>query len=328
MGVRVPFYDRDRAETLRATLLVASDSMTGHGLYFNPRPWLLAVTLVLALSILLWLPFVRNITRSIEQMTAAAERIAEERFDVRVDDRRGDELGRLGKAINHLAARLSGFVGGQKRFLGDISHELNSPLGRMQVALGILEERVEPAQLAYVADAREEVVLMSRLIEELIAYAKAGMKASEIQLTRVNLRQLAERVIECEAASATIHLRIDQMIDVLAQPDLLTRALANVIRNAVRYSQAAGPVTVTAKRQGDLVNLAVTDCGEGPPEESLSKIFDPFYRIEPDRSRQTGGVGLGLAIVKSCVESCQGAVSARKLAPSGFEISFSLRAAS
>ena len=138
MGVRIPFFDKDRGESRRTTLLISSDSITGHGLFFNPKPWLIAAAIVLALSILLWLPFVRIITHAIKQMTTAAEQIAEEHFDTRVDEHRTDEIGRLGKAINHLAARLSGFVHGQKRFLGDVSHELNSPLGRLQVALGIL----------------------------------------------------------------------------------------------------------------------------------------------------------------------------------------------
>jgi len=251
---------------------------------------------LLALSVLLWLPLVRGMTRAVAQMTAAAEQIAEERFDVRVNDGRSDELGRLGRAINHLAARLSGFVMGQRRFLGDISHELNSPLARMQFALGILEERVDPAHRGYVADAQEEVRLMSRLVSELLSYSKAGIKAPEVRLESVNLRRLAHEVIEREAADgAEVRLEVDEALEALASPELLARALANVIRNAQRYAGAAGPVTIAAAGGSGQVRVSVADCGPGVPEEELSRLFDPFYRLEPDRARSTGGAGLGLA---------------------------------
>ncbi len=326
MGVRIPFYDKDRSESLRATLLAASDSITGHGLFFDPKPWLIAVVVVLALSILLWLPFVRGITRAIKQMTTAAEQIAEEHFDARVDARRTDEIGRLGKAINHLAARLSGFVHGQKRFLGDVSHELNSPLGRLQVALGILEERVDPAQRAYVADAQEEVRLMSHLVSELLAYAKAGIKTAQVKLEPLALRPLVERVIAREATAVEIKVEMDDSLTVLAQPELLARALANVIRNAVRYAGDAGPIIVSAHREEGQVKISVADNGAGVPAESLDKLFDPFYRPETHRARETGGTGLGLAIVKSCVENCQGTVNARNRQPHGFEVMITLKA--
>lgn len=108
---------------------------------------------------------------------------------------RRDKRGRLGKAINHLATRLSGFVQGQKRFLGDIWHELNSPLARRQFALSILEERIEPAERSYVADVQEEVAVMTKLVSELLAYSKAGIKQAEIKLEPVGLHSLVPQVI-------------------------------------------------------------------------------------------------------------------------------------
>ncbi len=326
-GLRIPLFEGGNAPPVRATLLASSDSISGHGLFFDPWPWIIMVTVVFLLSILLWLPFVRGLTRSIKQMTTATEQIAEEHFDVRVDEHRSDEIGRLGKAVNHLTARLSGFVGGQKRFLGDISHELNSPLARMQFALSILEERVDPANRGYVEDVQEEVRLMSNLVSELLAYARAGMKTSAIKLERVKLSELAEQVIAREASAHDIRIEIDPAIEVMAHPELLSRAVANVIRNAVRYAAAAGPITVEASRHHDQVKLSITDCGPGVPAESLDKLFDPFFRLELDRARNTGGAGLGLAIVKTCVEACQGTVTASNRAPSGLEIIITLKAA-
>lgn len=326
VGVRVPVYEKGSSEPVRSTLLAVSDSMTGRGLFFDPTPWVVMIVTVLGLSALLWFPFVRSLTRTIKQMTSATEQIAEERFDVRVDEGRRDELGRLGRAVNHLAMRLSGYVTGQKRFLGDISHELNSPLARMQLALGILDERVDPKNRAYVADAQEEVRLMSDLVSELLAYAKAGLKSTPIELQRVKLRSLVEDVLAREVTDGQkIEIEVDNELMALAESGLLSRALANLIRNSVRYAGEAGPIRVTAKAHGDNISLKVSDSGPGVPESETDRLFDPFHRFESHRSRQTGGAGLGLAIVKTCVEACQGSVIARNLKPAGFEVEIVLK---
>lgn len=322
--VRIPVYQSGNPEPVRAALTASSDSITGNGIFFDPKPWLVIAAVVFGLSMLLWFPFVRTLTRTIKQLTNAAEKIAEESFDVRVDEHRSDELGRLGKAINHLAGRLGGFVTGQKRFLGDISHELNSPLARMHFALSILEERTDQAGQKYIADVQEEVQLMARLVAELLAYARAGLKTSPVRLSVVRLLPLVEKVVAREASGFAIKVEVDENLEAMVQPELLSRALANVIRNAVRYAAAAGPISIAATPNEDRVRLTVTDCGAGVSEEELGKLFDPFYRPETDRARTTGGAGLGLAIVKTCIEACQGSVSARNLKPYGFEVGVTL----
>jgi two-component system, OmpR family, sensor histidine kinase CpxA len=324
-GVFFPWFDQEQSRPSPAMLLAVSDSMTGHGLFFDPKPWIFVIATVLALSILLWLPFVRSLTISIRQMTVATERIAEEHFDTRVSERRSDELGRLGAAINQMASRLENFVGGQKRFLGGISHELNSPLARLQYALAILEERAGPSNASYIADAQEESRLMSQLVNELLAFARAGLKGAEPQLHSVRLLPLVRQVCAREAFNCEVKIEIDEEVAVFAQPDLLSRALANVLRNAARY--APGELNVAAQRQQDQVRIAISDRGPGVSPAALQNLFEPFYRLEADRARATGGTGLGLAIVKACVDACQGTVAARNLSPSGLEISILLRAA-
>jgi two-component system, OmpR family, sensor histidine kinase CpxA len=326
-GVRVPIFEPGREGPELATVLAVSDSMSGHGLYFDVRPWLLMVAAVLAVSILLWVPFVRSLTSGLRLMTQATERIAEEQFDVRVSERRSDELGRLGVAINHLAARLAAFVGGQKRFLGDIAHELNSPLGRLQVALGILEDRVGEDQRAYVADAQEDVRAMARLVSELLAYSRAGIRSQHVALAPVLLRPLVDETCDREAAGAEVVVDVAPETTVLADADLLTRALANVLRNAARYAGAAGPIRVSALRHAEDVVMRVADQGPGVPADAVGRLFDPFFRLEPDRARATGGAGLGLAIVKASVEACGGRVAARNLEPRGLEVAITLKAA-
>jgi two-component system sensor histidine kinase CpxA len=328
VGQRTMTFNIGQSQPIRTRLLAVSDSYSGHGLFFDPTPWLVIAGVIILVSILLWFPFVRNITGTVKQITRAAEQIADEDFEVRVGEKRTDELGRLGKAINNLAERLAGFVGGQKRFLGDISHELNSPLARMQFALSILETRIEEKDRAYVDDVREEVELMSKLVSELLSYSKAGLKASVVNLESVPLSDLVERVAARENADgrSEVGIDIDKGLDIKAQPELLSRAIANVLRNAVQYSGAAGPIEVRAERVDNHVKLTVTDSGKGVPESDLEKIFDPLYRVNSDRSRETGGSGLGLAIVKTCVEACGGRVYAENLSPSGFAVNMILKA--
>jgi two-component system sensor histidine kinase CpxA len=303
-----------------------SSSLHGGGLFPDLTPWLVVGFAAVLFSVLFWLPLVRGITRSISQMTRATEQIAEGRFDARVSTGRRDELGRLGQAINRMAERLSGFVTGQKRFLGDIAHELCSPIARIQVALGILEQKADEKQKTYVADVREDVQHVSALVNELLAFSKAALQKSEIQLAPVKLAELVREVIDREAAGHPIEMRMADSLEVLAEPQLLARALANLLRNALRYAGNAGPISISAAPQDDGIILVVADSGPGVPSETLEQIFDPFYRVEPSRSRETGGIGLGLAIVKTCVEACQATVTAQNRQPSGLEVTIKLRA--
>jgi two-component system, OmpR family, sensor histidine kinase CpxA len=328
VGVSLPLTEPGASRPWPVTMLLVSDSLSAGGLFIDPTPWVIAGFGAVIFSVLFWIPLVRGVTRSLAQMTRATEQISEGRFEARVDERRGDELGRLGQAINRMAARLAGFVTGQKRFLGDIAHELCSPIARIQVALGILEQRADDKQKAYVNDLREEVEQMSRLVNELLSFSKAGLTPQEIKLEPVNLAATARRVLESEAAqNSHVQVQIPDSLLVLAQPELLFRALANLVRNAVRYAGEAGPITVSALRKDGTVMVTVADQGPGVSEASLQQIFDPFFRGEPSRSRDTGGVGLGLAIVKTCVEACQGTVSAKNRAPQGLEVQIVLKAA-
>ncbi|MBI4661401.1 MAG: HAMP domain-containing histidine kinase [Verrucomicrobia bacterium] len=324
--VRLPVNDPERPRPMGGTLVLMSDSIQGGGLFFDFRPWIAIGLGAVLVSALFWFPLVRGITRSISQMTHATEQISQGSFEARVDSRRTDELGVLSQAINRMAARLSGFVTGQKRFLGDIAHELCSPIARIQLALGVLEQRADDKQKAYVDDLREEVQQMSQLVNELLSFSKAGLKKKEIVLKPVDVAQVIRKVVSREAQPpAQTEVRIEEPLPVLAEPELLARALANVVRNAVRYAGDAGPISISANSDREHVNLTVADHGPGVPEEMLGQIFDPFFRLEASRSRETGGMGLGLAIVKTCVEACQGSVTARNRQPSGLQLEITLK---
>jgi two-component system sensor histidine kinase CpxA len=328
VGVGVPVWGESAGRPLHGTLLWVFSSLWTNPLLFDYRPWLAVVIVVILLSVACWLPLIRGLTRSISQLTSATGAIAQGRFATRVSVHRRDELGQLSQAINDMAERLSGFVNGQRRFLGDIAHELCSPIARIQVALGVLEQRAEDSQKEYVLGVQEEVEHMSGLINELLSFSKAGMDPSTLPLTRVNVADTVQQVLQREAGGeARIETYIDAQLAVMAHPDYLARSLANILRNAIRYAGDAGPIVVSASDKGGVVSISVADNGPGIPAAELEEVFKPFYRPELARQRETGGVGLGLAIVKSCVEACGGSVQCRNRSPKGLEVEIRLHAA-
>ena len=324
-GVRIPIR-LDRMENPKpGTLILMSPSPLASQLFFDPKPWLAVGLAVIAVSVVCWLPFIRGMTRSISQMTRAAEQIAEGQFEVQVLHRRRDEIGQLGDAINRMASRLAGFVSGQKRFLGGIAHELCNPIATIQFALGSLERRVADDQRAGVADIQEEVQHMSALVNELLAFSRAGVAGAEIKLVKVNLAETVARVLERESSEdVTIETSVDAGLNALADPEYLFRAISNVVRNAIRYAAEAGPIEICARNETGRIYLTVADHGPGVPQGALEEIFAPFYRLDASRNPETGGVGLGLAIVKSCIEACHGTVRCRNRHPSGLEVEMEL----
>ena len=325
-GVRIPLPSDAPRPPAPALLLAISDSATGNGFFFDPLPWMIVAAAVILISVFFWIPMVRNITRPLTRMTQATEKIARGRFDVALHEPRADEIGRLAKTINHMTARLSAFVKGQKRFLSDVAHELGSPIARIQFGLGALEQRVNKENRKRVVDIMEDIDHMSNLVNELLAFSRAQMNTKIVELEKVILYPLVQVVVKRETTpSADIRIKIDPDIRVLASAELLTRALSNLVRNAVKYAGDNSPIYVLAERKKDTVSIEVRDLGPGVSEGHLDQLFEPFFRPEPSRDRDSGGVGLGLAIVKTCVETCGGKVYARNLKPRGFAVTIILK---
>lgn len=326
VGMQSRFSSADNNNGTPGTLLIRSSTFTAGGLFFDYTPWILTVAGIALFSALFWLPLVRSMTHSVSQLTHAAEAIAEGKFDVQLDTKRSDELGQLGDSVNQMAARLAGYVHGQKRFLGDTAHELCAPIARMQMALGILEQRADEKQQAYVEDVREELQHMSGLVNELLSFSKAGLRPEALKLNAVSVEELVQKVMAREAKdNATVTAKIPPGLVVLGEKELLGRALGNVVRNAIRYAGNGGPIEIVARTLDKEAEIIVSDHGPGVPEADISKLFDPFFRVDVSRARETGGVGLGLTIVKTCVEACCGTVSVRNRKRGGLRLIIRLK---
>ncbi len=327
VATHVPLWKESAHHPIRGNLVWQFPSFWTEPFFFDYRPWLLGSLAVILVSLCCWVPLIRGLTRSISDITRATGQIAEGHFEIALSTRRKDELGYLSRAINRMAERLSSYVHGQKRFLSDVAHELCSPVARMQMALGILEQRAANGQKTYVRDVQEEAEHMSGLINELLSFSKSQIGSSSKDLTRVNVADTVQSVLEREGSpSVVIETQLDATLEVMAQPDFLFRSLANLVRNAVRYAGHAGPIQVSASSVGQDVSIRVSDQGPGVPDAEIEEIFKPFYRPEFARQRETGGTGLGLAIVKSCIEACGGIVRCRNRSPQGLEVEIRLPA--
>jgi two-component system sensor histidine kinase CpxA len=322
LGMPIPLITRQDNTIKPAILLAVTDSRLGSGLLYPDLLPLVGIALgIMALSGLWWLPMVNHLTRPIKSMTRATEEIARGHFDIRVNERRKDEIGRLGHSINTMSERLDDFIQGRKRFLGDVAHELCSPLARLKMGLGVLEHKIDPQQHAYLTDVAEEAENISELVNEILSFSKAEMTPDNINIGKVDLQTIVNKVLEREKINNTkLTMRIDDNFTVRGNSELLARALANLLRNSLRYGGDCGPVEISAQKRNNMALIKIADCGPGVPEKYLDRIFDPFFRLEPDRSRNSGGAGLGLAIVKTCIEACQGKVKAGNREAGGFVV--------
>ena len=254
-----------------------------------------------------------------EKATGSKQRIPMDKTGVAQKDVMGE------KPATVVAAPIIESSSVQKRFLADVAHELGSPLARLQIGLAAFGTRLCNVQKERLQGIIDDVDHISDLVNELLHFSRTGVTTESERLTIVTLRSIVEKSILREGNEhAQIINDVPQGMTALAVPKLLSRAIDNLIRNAIKYAGKAGPVRVSAQNRDSSVLLSIQDHGPSVPEEMLDKIFEPFFRTDPARHQDSGGVGLGLAIVKAAIESCDGRIAAKMGDPSGLIIEITL----
>jgi len=226
-------------------------------------------------------------------------------------------LGQLGRAVDQMAERIESLLKSQRRLLQDISHELRSPLARLGVAVELARGGGDPETALNRIE--READRLNMLVGELIQVTRAEGDPAGLATEPLRLDDLVRVIVDDAHIEAERHgIELDLQVceaDLEGNPELLRRAIENIVRNAIRYSPEGGRVEVKLKRIGTDYRVGVRDFGSGVPEEALIHIFDPFYRVEKDRGRTSGGVGLGLAIAKRAVELHRGLMRASNQHP-------------
>lgn len=255
------------------------------------------------------------------RLRAATQKLTAGDLSARAGDgksRRGDEIAQLVNDFDTMAERLEKLVNAQARLLKDISHELRSPLARINVALALARQRSGPEAESFLDRMDLESDRLNELVERLLTIARLDSGAEKVQKETIDLSDLVVEIAEdadFEAQGRGCHVAavIHEPCTVNGNPALLHSAIENVVRNAARYTAEGTAVEVSLERAAEFPPAAivrVTDSGPGVPSDALEKIFLPFYRIDDARGRQTGGVGLGLAITERSLELHGGTVRA------------------
>lgn len=269
-----------------------------------------------AASLLLSLYLTRRLGRSVGTVAAAAAELAAGHLDARISDPRlGAEFDQLAAAFNDMASRLQDTERTRRRMLGDLAHELRTPLAVLDGYLEGIQDGVERADVRTLELLRAQTGRLARLAEDIadVSRAEEGQvpldrRAVEIELLVDAANTAAQVRFETKGVSLAAELTHGLMVDVDGQQ--IGQVLGNLLDNALRHTPSGGVVTVRTRQSGDRVLLEVTDTGEGIKADSLGHVFERFYRADMARDRARGGAGIGLAISKALVEAHGGQISA------------------
>jgi len=339
--------DRPLPETPRGARKLADVSHPVHGRFLilaqtPPRPLLLRMfgplgpvgllAVALMASILISWLLARTLTRPITRIRKTGRALGRGELDARVEPKitkRKDELGELANDFNAMASRLQALLQRQQELLRDVSHELRSPLARMRVALTLVEDAKTDAERAeYLERMETEIQRLDGLIENVLRYARLTQEEFPDRTTE-DLAAMLESLVdsarlEARAKSIDVSYSGPDHLPFSAYPELLERALENVLRNAIAYSPAGSRIEVQVTDSDDQVQIRILDQGPGIPDDKLEAVFEPFMRISAERSEQGRSGGIGLAIVRAAVARHRGSVRASNRPDGGLEVRIKL----
>ncbi|MDR1943520.1 MAG: HAMP domain-containing protein [Synergistaceae bacterium] len=288
--------------------------------------------LVAALSVVFSFMLVQNFMTPLSELRRITLKLANGDLSVRVGrgvTGRGDEIADLGAGFNRMAECVENLISSQKRLLSDISHEIRSPLQRMEVALAILRRESKVGDEVYIDRMELEIYRIDNMIEELLTLTRSD-GVTLAQTEQLELDEMIDCIIgdiEFETGEKKNITANTQKLSVQGDSTLLNRALGNVIHNAIRHAPPNTGVEVNAYRDGERVAIIVRDHGQGVPDDELDKIFMPYYRTDKARERSKGGTGLGLAITKRIIENHGGVITAANDPAGGLTVTIILNSA-
>jgi len=256
------------------------------------------------------------LTAPIVKLRRAAQKFADGDLQTRLNIKRRDELGELAREFDQMAARIETLVTSEKRLTQDISHELRSPLARLNVALELARAKANDETKPLIDRIENESSRLNEMISRLLVLSKLETGSESFDRSEVNLTKIFEQIVadanfEAQAKGKAVRILEKDSVKVSGNENLLRSAIENVLRNAVRYTKDETTVEVKLSSANKHAVISVRDHGAGVPENELAKLFRPFYRVHAARERKTGGIGLGLAIAERAVHAHQGTIKAR-----------------
>ena len=278
----------------------------------------------------------RYLATPIVKLRDATQELANGNLKARVSQKlikRRDEIGYLGRDFNLMAGRIESLIEAQRRLLGDISHELRSPLARLGVALELVRRRAGPEVGAGLDRIGREAESINEMIGQLLTISRVECGTDGLKNVQIDLCALVQEIaddadFEARSRDRSVRITTCDSCTTTGVAELLRSAIENVVRNAVRYTAEGTEVEIAlfneeVKGERQAV-ISVRDHGAGVPEEAIEEIFRPFYRVEDARDRQTGGTGLGLAIAARAVRLHGGTIKAANASDGGLVVEIRL----
>ncbi|USE35024.1 ATP-binding protein [Endozoicomonas sp. SCSIO W0465] len=293
------------------------------------RQWHLII-LALGVSFFLCVVLARYLVGPIRNLQRASRKLARGDLSARVDGkvaRRRDELGELARDFDHMAEQVGSLVFSKERLLRDVSHELRSPLTRLQISLALARRKTPDAEAEH-ARIEREIERLDQLIGQIIHFSRiqhniANMGCEKISLEGVLKKLVDDGNFEAQAKDKAVVFKETANIELVAVPEFLSSAVENIIRNAIRFTPEGSEVEVRLFRENDAAFIRIRDYGPGVPEEALEDLFEPFFRVDETRGKENDGTGLGMAIASTAVAQHSGSIVARNAHP-GLEVTIRL----
>tara|TARA_B100000085_G_scaffold55936_1_gene48988 strand:+ start:791 stop:2119 length:1329 start_codon:yes stop_codon:yes gene_type:complete len=278
--------------------------------------WVFFVAFVISGVISWWLAI--KTVRPIQDIAFASGLHDEEDFLSKIDVKilkRPDEIGELARQLQLSGIKIQELIKKQKDLLRDVSHEVRTPLARLQIATETLQ--LDAGDERALNQIKDEILIIDQLVQDLLHLSHFDRPSKSHQIENFKVNTLVDEFIErSKILASTKNLSITSSstntnnVDVNGNKFLLDRALDNLMSNAIRHSPNNSEIEIKTEIDNENCYISISDQGEGVIEESLEKIFEPFHRLDTSRNRETGGFGLGLSLVKQIVELHKGSVNA------------------
>jgi two-component system sensor histidine kinase CpxA len=317
--------DSDRPRRVGDRMALTESSADGryHLIILAPQPFrvidfLPYYFLITGAVALLWWLLAVGIASPIRQLTATVERFGRGDLGSRAHSTRRDEIGNLARVFNDMADRIRTLLTAERQLLQDISHELRSPLARLSLGVELL--RTAPDRGRAIRRLRTDVDRLTALVGSLVEVTRsegdpASRKAAAVDVGAIVRQAVESCSMESEECGGRITLVGDASGVLLGDPELMRRAVDNVLQNAIRHAPASTAVEVSIVEERDRLVVSVRDYGPGVPQALLPRLTDPFFRVDAARDANTGGIGLGLAIAKRALEIHHGTLVAENAHP-------------
>lgn len=286
----------------------------------RPRIWTFLpyyFLLLGATGILAWIAWI-GVVLPIRRIASTIATFGRGNLSLRVRTRREDEIGQLGRSFNQMAERFERLILTERRLLADISHELRSPLARLKFAVKLA--RTSEDSKAALDRIERDINRIASLVSDILEMTSIEDDPAIQEMGPVPLREVIDEVmrdcqLEADFRGCTIAVEGSLTRPVTGNRELLRRAVENVLRNGIRYAPNESTIRLTLSEAAQKALIEVRDYGPGVPAEALSRLFDPFFRVEEARVSNGGGSGLGLSIAKRAVQLHRGTIEAENASP-------------